>query len=679
MRIRSCSGLAALLLAASAAAPAEVVGWRGNWTGKFPGAKVPTVWHRVSPLTAGLRTQAAKPKGPAASGSSALDGVASEWLVLGPFTPADPAKAVEEPFIPNEADVQPDEGEKVGDKAWKKAPGDGSLMNLDAQLPGGSPGMAAYAHAYLYSETGGKAVMRVANQNCLGMRIWVNGKQLYGSDKPGETTVRADLAKGWNRVLFKVVRGDEKKQYCDKHYLSVWKFQFFLYALGPYEHVSKNVVWATRMPGMSGSTPLVVGDRIFAMSEFSDLVCLDRKTGRILWIRPSTYYHAASDEERRTVEGFQKVAPMMEELAKINDQLAGPGDKPDSLFDKKRDLEKNVARTLAGSDLGPHRMPKPDVLHAGYTLPTPVSDGKHVWVWPGSGVAACYDLDGNRRWISLPLDQGLDAAIEHCYSSSPVLAGGNLIAHAQDTIAFDAATGREAWRSKDMRGRRRLVGSLVPFSIGGTDAVYACVDIFRASDGKVLWTRQGGGDLDWTTPVCDGGVFYELGSLTYGIRMLRPKAAGESVGIESLGVLPVPAGDAYDKLACVASPLVHEGLAYSVDMMGRVRVCDTATRQLVYEKDLFFPEVRTPYPTVGSCLSSPVLMGGNIYVTSHTGVTVVFKPGRKFEPVSVNRLELDLNPTQWYEQPESFASSLVTDGEHIFIRGGEYIYCIGEK
>ena len=32
-------------------------------------------------------------------------------------------------------------------------------------------------------------------------------------------------------------------------------------------------------------------------------------------------------------------------------------------------------------------------------MPTPVTDGKHIWVKYSFGVVACYDLDGNRKWL----------------------------------------------------------------------------------------------------------------------------------------------------------------------------------------------------------------------------------------------------------------------------------------
>ena len=51
-------------------------------------------------------------------------------------------------------------------------------------------------------------------------------------------------------------------------------------------------------------------------------------------------------------------------------------------------------------------------------MPTPLSDGKHVVVWNGMGVAACFDLDGQRKWITR-------VETDHIvYGSSPALADG---------------------------------------------------------------------------------------------------------------------------------------------------------------------------------------------------------------------------------------------------------------
>ena len=44
--------------------PDRPVGWRGDWSGRFPGATPPTTWsRRVRGITSALRYQAARPTG----------------------------------------------------------------------------------------------------------------------------------------------------------------------------------------------------------------------------------------------------------------------------------------------------------------------------------------------------------------------------------------------------------------------------------------------------------------------------------------------------------------------------------------------------------------------------------------------------------------------------------------
>ena len=63
----------------------------------------------------------------------------------------------------------------------------------------------------------------------------------------------------------------------------------------------KNVVWSTKLPGPGGSSPIIVGDRVFVTSYsgygesieapgdmnnlMRHLVCLERATGKILWTK----------------------------------------------------------------------------------------------------------------------------------------------------------------------------------------------------------------------------------------------------------------------------------------------------------------------------------------------------------------------------------------------------------
>src|SRR5438445_6929851 len=51
---------------------------------------------------------------------------------------------------------------------------------------------------------------------------------------------------------------------------------------------TSNVVWKTELPGFGHASPIVHGDHIFTVSAVNEnqdrrLLCLDRKSGKILW------------------------------------------------------------------------------------------------------------------------------------------------------------------------------------------------------------------------------------------------------------------------------------------------------------------------------------------------------------------------------------------------------------
>src|SRR5438046_2028280 len=63
--------------------PERPVGWRGDWTGRYPGATPPLQWsRRIDGITTGLRYQAKKPNGDAAKTAQPLEYFTiKDWLV----------------------------------------------------------------------------------------------------------------------------------------------------------------------------------------------------------------------------------------------------------------------------------------------------------------------------------------------------------------------------------------------------------------------------------------------------------------------------------------------------------------------------------------------------------------------------------------------------------------------
>src|SRR5688500_2794814 len=55
----------------------------------------------------------------------------------------------------------------------------------------------------------------------------------------------------------------------------------------------KNVRWKTPLPGRSQGSPIVIGDRVFVVSDPAELLCISAADGSILWRRsqaPAEFY-----------------------------------------------------------------------------------------------------------------------------------------------------------------------------------------------------------------------------------------------------------------------------------------------------------------------------------------------------------------------------------------------------
>ena len=58
------------------------------------------------------------------------------------------------------------------------------------------------------------------------------------------------------------------------------------------------------MPGPSYAMPLVVGEKLFVTSEPNDLLCLDKRSGRPIWMHSDTLWHAAMDRRAALLPAF---------------------------------------------------------------------------------------------------------------------------------------------------------------------------------------------------------------------------------------------------------------------------------------------------------------------------------------------------------------------------------------
>jgi outer membrane protein assembly factor BamB len=652
---------------AGAAEPAQ--GWRGDGTGKYPAADPPVMWSRVSKAVKGLRYLAAKPKD-ADAGTPMPDGVVREWLLLGPV-PMPEDGTVKQDALPNEAQLAPDEGRKTGPCTWKRVTVDTAYLDFTALL-GKARDSVAYACTHVYSETGGP--FRV-NLTCPGpSRAYVNGK----AAPPFGTRLNLGLAKGWNRILLKVAPGEED-----------WFAAPVFHACGTPQYEEAGLAWRTPLPGVmpafyGGGTgagaPVIVGDRLYLLSEPHDLVCVNKADGKVLWVRRQSYFEAATDAERKHPAWKDAEAV----VARIDALTAAfvAGTATAAQLQQKADLEKELQKAMERVDPEKYkREPIPDVGFSGYT---PSTDGRYIYTWSGSGVAACYDLDGNRRWIRLDRL----AAVEHGFSSSPLLVDGKLVAFMRDLLAFDAATGRLAWQIP-MADRGGLNpgnffhASPIAAAIGGTPViVLGNGSLVRAADGKVLCASPKTVRQSVASPVVDGGTLYVLssGSMQLFIHPL-PDALAHPLKLAERAVdvktAPFPK---YYLPWHLSSPVIHDGLAYLVNNTGVLTVVDTEAGQVLYRKLLDLDICQSANEGAARGIgASPALAGKRLYVLGNNGAALVLEPGRTYKQIAKNKIESIVMTGHWAERQERFVANPVFDGPRLYIRGEGNLYAIGPR
>jgi outer membrane protein assembly factor BamB len=415
---------------------------------------------------------------------------------------------------------------------------------------------------------------------------------------------------------------------------------------------TKNVVWRAPMPGYGVSQPVLLGQRLFICSEPGTLLCLDRDSGKILWQKTCSYsdLHIEPDVRAQLAVELQEVTTLKKKQGAIQKEMDVLARSLRKDMAPKQEIEQKLKPFRKQIDeinkekkkrAVAERYTQPGVNStAGYSAPTPVTDGKDVFVAFGNGLVACFDLDGERRWLTLV--EHSNAAYAH--AGSPVLLRDKLVIHFTDLVALDLKTGSESWRLKLPTGH----GTPLVTRIGDAEVVLTPKGaLVRGQDGKLLANQLG--SCGANSPVLQDGIVYYVQGGATAVRL--PESADGPVKLKPLWKGKVKGGGYW-----FCSPVIHQNLLYASDDQGILTVLDAATGSLVYEKRLNLG---------GSIYPSISLAGDRLYVSSDNGTTVVLQPGRQYKELARNKLEV-------------FRSSLVFAGKRLYIRTAKNLYCIGE-
>lgn len=420
----------------------------------------------------------------------------------------------------------------------------------------------------------------------------------------------------------------------------------------------KNVAWKLDLP-QSNAIPVILGQRLFTCAEPCKLFCVDKSDGRILWQKESSYKELVLTEEEQARFEVER-----EQGEALNKQLGALDRETSSLRKAVRDgaapkeeTELKLKELAARSEEIKNQKKKlttwnrylepgkgADGFHptGGYSSPTPVTDGKLIYVIFGNGLAACYDLEGNRQWLKLV--EHPTAAYGH--GSSPLLVNDKLLVHFSDLVALNARDGSEAWRVKIAPGH----GTAMHARLGEVDvAIHPSGNVIRIDDGAIL-TKNLGSTGPNSPLIQDGKVFFVAGQLR---GYTLPTSSEVPAVWPPLWKGSNLKGGGY----WFPSPILHEGLIYAMNASSIFSVVDVQNGEVIYERRLDFGGGQS-YPSI-------TLAGTYLFVSSDNGTTIVLEPGREYKEIARNELE-------------SFRSSLVFEGKRMYVRTTKGLWCIEE-
>jgi outer membrane protein assembly factor BamB len=432
---------------------------------------------------------------------------------------------------------------------------------------------------------------------------------------------------------------------------------------------TENLKWSVDLPGRGVSCPIVVGDRVYVTSWTGDgaddlvrhLTCYDRATGKLI---------------------FDKAVPPV-----VKDEPY------EGMF-----------------------------TQTGYTANTPASDGKHVYCFFGVSGVYCFDMDGNELWHQ---SVGTNFDERRWGTASSLLLTDDLVivtaaSESNSIVALKKSDGQKVWNfDSDQLNGTWSTPILARTPDGREELVFAvpgAVWAFDPATGKQNWTCKGAdSNSACASAIANGDIVYVIGGRDGGGIAIRTGGTGDVT--ESHVVW------SGSQRGRIGTAVYHDGLIYWV-ADGMANCIDAETGEKVYQQRLkpqaevaqhssvfHFVADETPAAENPPQLqlgasspggeqaqgqgqgerrrgrgrggrggrggggfmqqdyASPVAADGKMYFTRRNGEIYVFKLGREYEQLAINKFS---------GEADYSATPAIVDGQ-IFIRSSKKLYCVAAE
>ena len=388
----------------------------------------------------------------------------------------------------------------------------------------------------------------------------------------------------------------------------------------------ENIIWKTRLPSWAAATPIVWGDTVFVTSA--------EEGSRANRQNASLFGGGGGDRDRLYLIAVNR------ETGAVRWQQ--PMGRSNRIGNKQ-----NMAS------------------------PSPVTDGKRVWVVNGNGELRCFDFSGRLLWMrDLQKDYG-EFGVQFGYASSPVLHEGvlylqNLQGMYTDDpsyiLAVAGENGKTVWKvERPTDARRESPDSYSTATLaeveGETLLIVSGADYVTAHNlktGRERWRAAGLNPNKATnfrtiaSPLVVGGI------------VLAPSRRRPFIAFRTNGEGDVTDSNrlwSTDYGPDVPTPTSDGERLYIIDDRGVALCLRVRDGSVVWDRSRIEP---------GTYSASPLLADGKIYAVNEEGATTVLKAGDEFEILAVNRLD------------DYTLSSPAAAGNRLFIRTARYLYCIGK-
>ncbi len=250
----------------------------------------------------------------------------------------------------------------------------------------------------------------------------------------------------------------------------------------------------------------------------------------------------------------------------------------------------------------------------GVAGPTPASDGRLIFAFFSSNDLACFDLDGNLKWLRGLAFESPTTRNDVGMASSPLVSGDTVIVQLENpgksfVEGIDTATGQTRWRldrewepawtSPTLLRGRRAAGDLA--LIQSRNRLTAV----EPQSGKTVFDHQAACSTISSPTTAGDCIYVAIGGLT--ALRYNPATRGVTLLWEER------------RLRCEnASPVVHDGRTYTIKDSGILVCGDAASGNVLWQLRL-----------KGPIWATPAIADGHLYAVSLDGLVQVVRLGKE--------------------------------------------------